>query len=80
VAARIANKQTGLVTSLDKLTAPRLSGLLGEVLGDYAYHSNARRIQQAIARKNGLSKAADLIEQCLGLAKPATELFAQAKP
>jgi UDP:flavonoid glycosyltransferase YjiC (YdhE family) len=24
VAARIANKQTGLVTSLDKLTAPRL--------------------------------------------------------
>jgi len=80
VAARIANKQTGLVTSLDKLTAPRLSGLLGEVLGDYAYHSNARRIQQTIARNKGLSQAADLIEQCFGLAKPATEPFAQTKP
>ena len=80
VAARIANKQTGLVTSLDKLTAPRLSGLLGKVLGDYAYHSNARRIQQTIARNKGLSQAADLIEQCFGLVKPATEPFAQTKP
>jgi zeaxanthin glucosyltransferase len=79
VAARIAHKQTGLVTSLDKLTAPRLSALLGEVLGDYAYHSNARRIQQAIARNNGLSQAADLIEQCFGLTKPASESFAQTK-
>ncbi len=37
VAARIADKKTGLVTSLDKLTASHLSGLLDEVLNDSTY-------------------------------------------
>jgi len=34
VAARIAEEQTGVVTSLDKLTADHLSTLLDEVLND----------------------------------------------
>ena len=63
VAARIANKKTGVVTSLDKLTASHLSELVSEVLEDSTYRSNARRIQEAIARTNGLSRAADLIEK-----------------
>jgi zeaxanthin glucosyltransferase len=37
VAARIADKKTGVVTSLDKLTAPHLSTLLDEVLNDSTY-------------------------------------------
>jgi len=66
VAARIADKKTGVVTSLEKLTAPHLSTLLDEVLNDSTYRNNARQIQKAVAETNGLSRAADLIEQSLG--------------
>jgi zeaxanthin glucosyltransferase len=71
VAARIAHKQTGIVTSLDKLTADHLSTLLSEVLKDSTYRDNARQLQKAIARANGLSVAADLIETTLGVTKKA---------
>jgi MGT family glycosyltransferase len=60
VAARIADKKTGVVTSLDKLTAEHLSTLLNEVLNNSTYRSNARKLQKAIAKANGLSVAADL--------------------
>jgi MGT family glycosyltransferase len=67
VAARIAHKQTGVVTSLDKLTADHLSVLLNEVLSKSTYRENARRLQNAIAEANGLSVATDLVEQSLGV-------------
>ena len=69
VAARIANKLTGLVTSLDKVTADHLSTLLGEVLSNPAYRANARKLQKAIVDANGLSVAADLIEESFGARK-----------
>jgi len=71
VAARIAEKQTGVVTSLDKLTADRLSMLLDEVLNDFTYRNNARKMQKAIAAANGLSVAADLVERSLGVNEEA---------
>jgi zeaxanthin glucosyltransferase len=67
VAARIANKQTGVVTSLDKLTPNHLSDLLNEVLTNSSYRQNARKLQNAIAEANGLSVAADLVEESLGV-------------
>ncbi|MBV9875702.1 MAG: hypothetical protein JO025_13295 [Verrucomicrobia bacterium] len=67
VAARIANRKTGVVTSLDKLTTAHLSELVSEVLHDSSYRTNAQRIQEAIARGNGLSRAADVIEQAFQL-------------
>jgi MGT family glycosyltransferase len=67
VAARTAHKQTGAVTSLDKLTADHLSSLLDEVLNNCAYRDNARKLQRAIAEANGLSVAADLVEESLGI-------------
>jgi zeaxanthin glucosyltransferase len=67
VAARIAQKC--VVTSLDKLTAYHLSTLLNEVLSNATYRDNARKLQKAIAEANGLSVAADLIEESLGLSK-----------
>jgi MGT family glycosyltransferase len=73
VAARIAYKQTGVVTSLDKLTADHLSTLLDEVLNDYTYRDNARKLQQAIAKANGLSVAAELIELSLGVTEKAAK-------
>src|SRR5258708_24162893 len=69
VAARIADKQTGAVTSLDKLTADHLSTLLNEVLNDFTYRDNARKLQKPIAEANGLSVAADLVEESLGVTK-----------
>ena len=67
VAARIADKQTGVVTSLDKLTPDHLSSLLNEVLTNPVYRKNARKIQEASAEADGLSAAAGLVEESLGL-------------
>jgi MGT family glycosyltransferase len=67
VAARIAHKQTGVVTALDKLTADHLSTLLDEVLTESTYRENAGNLQKAIAKANGFSVAADLIEEALGV-------------
>jgi len=78
VAARIANKQTGVVTSLDKLTPDHLSALLNEVICNSAYRENARSLQKAIAEANGLSVAADLVEQSLGVGKPSKKPAATA--
>jgi zeaxanthin glucosyltransferase len=71
VAARIADKQTGVVTSLDKLTPDHLSSLLNEVLTNPVYRKNAEKLQEAIAEADGLSAAADLVEQALGLRRPS---------
>jgi MGT family glycosyltransferase len=78
VAARIADKQTGVVTSLDKLTADHLSALLNEVLSNSTYRDNARTLQNAIAEANGLSVAADLVEQSLGVRRPSKRPAATA--
>jgi zeaxanthin glucosyltransferase len=72
VAARIADKQTGLVTSLGKLTPEHLSTLLSKVISNPTYRVNAGKIQKTIASANGLSVAADLIEDCLGVTKKAS--------
>jgi zeaxanthin glucosyltransferase len=71
VAARTAHHQTGVVTSLEKLTADHLSTLLDEVLTNSIYRYNAGKLQQAIAETNGLAVAADLVEASLGVTKKA---------
>src|SRR6266481_4358495 len=73
VAARIADKKSGVVASLDKLPAEHLSTLLNDVLNNSTYRSNARKLQKAIAKANGLSVAADLIEESLGVTKKAAK-------
>jgi zeaxanthin glucosyltransferase len=71
IAARISHHKTGVVTSLDKLTAPHLSRLLDEVLNEAPYRDNARQMQKAIVKANGLSVATDLVEQSLGVVTEA---------
>src|SRR5258707_4973419 len=77
VAARIAEKRTGLFVPLKELTPSRLSLLLGQVLNDSTYRDNARYFQKVIAETNGLSKAADLLERPFGLASEDQQLLAQ---
>ena len=69
VAARIVAKKTGVTMPFEKLTSDRLSTLLREVLSNAVYRENARKFQDVIAKTNGLSRAADLVEQALGVRK-----------
>ena len=69
VAARVAHKRTGVVTSLDKLNADHLAFLLNEVLTDPTYRENALKMQRAIAEANGLSVAAEFIEESVGTSR-----------
>jgi zeaxanthin glucosyltransferase len=67
VAARIADKKTGLVAPLKELTAPGLSRLVDEVLTDPTFRNNSRYFQKIIAETNGLSMATNILEQAFGL-------------
>jgi zeaxanthin glucosyltransferase len=71
VATRIAPKKTGVTMPFEKLTSDHLSTLLGEVLNNPVYRENARKLQKAIAKANGLSVAADLIEESFGVTQKA---------
>jgi zeaxanthin glucosyltransferase len=71
IAARIAAKKTGVTMPFEKLTSDRLSTLLGEVLDNGVYRQNARRLQDIIAKTNGLSMAADIVERSFGVTKKA---------
>jgi zeaxanthin glucosyltransferase len=72
IAARIAQKQTGVVTSLDKLTSDHLSELVDEVMTNGTYRSNAKKLQRQIVAANGLSVAADLVEKAFGVVPTGT--------
>jgi UDP:flavonoid glycosyltransferase YjiC (YdhE family) len=79
VAARIAEKKTGLFVPLKELNVSRLTLLLDQVLNDSTYRDNARNFQKVIAETNGLSKAADLLERAFGLnRKPIYEAASDA--
>jgi MGT family glycosyltransferase len=67
VAARIVDKKVGLSVPSRGLTGTRLSALIDEVLDDSSYRENARRLQRAIIKTDGLSLAANLLERAFGL-------------
>src|ERR1700732_334221 len=71
IAARIAAKKTGVTMPFEKWTSDRLATLLGEVLDNGVYRENARRLQDIIAKTNGLSMAADIVERSFGVTKKA---------
>ena len=67
VAARVAAKKTGVTMPFEKLTSDHLSTLLDEVLNNAVYRENARKLQDVIAKTNGLSMAADIVERSFGV-------------
>jgi zeaxanthin glucosyltransferase len=69
VARRIAAKKTGVTVPFEKLTSDHLSTLLGEILNHPVYRENARKLQDVIAKTNGLSMAADIVERSFGVIK-----------
>jgi MGT family glycosyltransferase len=71
VAARIAYTRTGAYVPIQELTTSRLSALINDVLDNPEYRQNANKMKEAIARTNGLEKAADLLEQAFDLSRSA---------
>jgi MGT family glycosyltransferase len=71
VAARIAEKKSGMFVPLKELSVSRLSLLLEQVLSDSTYRDNARYFQKVIAETDGLSRAADLLEGAFGQRNPS---------
>jgi MGT family glycosyltransferase len=77
VATRIAAQKTGVTVPFEKLTSDHLSTLLGEVLNNAVYRENARKLQDVIAKTNGLSMAADIVERSFGVTKKPADRYAQ---
>lgn len=69
-AARIAWTGTGEVIPLKKVSMERLQKAIKQVLTEDSYKKNALRLQEAIHRAGGVSRAADIIEQVISTGKP----------
>jgi zeaxanthin glucosyltransferase len=67
VAARIRATGTGCVIPHWRLTVPRLSGAIADVLHNSTYKQAALRMQRTIHGSDGLSLAASLVERLLEL-------------
>ena len=70
VAARIAWTGTGEVIPLGKVRVEKLQKAIKRVLTEDSYKKNALRLQEAIIRAGGVSRAADIIEQVAATGKP----------
>jgi MGT family glycosyltransferase len=76
IAARIAWTGAGEFVPLSRLSVPRLRSAIQRVLTQESYKKNATRLQEAIRRAGGVSRAADIIEQAVSIGKP---VLAQAR-
>lgn len=65
VAARIAWSGAGEFVPLSRLSVPSLRQTIKRVCTQQSYKQNATRLQEAIRRTGGVSRAADIIEQAV---------------
>jgi zeaxanthin glucosyltransferase len=70
VGARIQWTGTGEVIPVKQLSKEKLRRAVCAVLRDPCYRRAARRLQACIADANGLERAADIVEQALGIRYP----------
>jgi zeaxanthin glucosyltransferase len=70
VAARIAWTGTGEVITLGKLTSARLQAAVQRVLTEDSFKQNAVKLQAAIHRAGGVSRAADIVERLAQTGQP----------
>lgn len=70
IAARLAWTGAGEVVPLGKLSVERLQKAVKQVLREDSYKKNALRLQEAIQRAGGVSRAVDIIEQVVSTGKP----------
>lgn len=70
VAARLAWAGAGEVVPLAQLSVPKLQNAIQKVLTQDSYKKNALRLQEAIHRAGGVSRAIDIVEQVVATGKP----------
>lgn len=70
VAARVAAHGAGLVLSRRTLSVPRLRKAVTAVLEQQTYRAAARDLQAKMRQVNGAERAADIIEDVLGIRQP----------
>ena len=70
IAARIAWSGCGEAVPLSKLSVERLQKAVKQVLTEDSYKKNALRLQEAIKRAGGVSRAADIIEEVVSTGQP----------
>lgn len=70
VAARIAWAGCGEVVPLQRSNVPRLREAVRRVLTEDSYKENALRLQAAIRRAGGVTRAADIIEEVVSTGRP----------
>src|SRR6201997_2530296 len=67
VAARIANKEGGVVISPHQASPENFVKAIKRVLGDPTFRDNVQRVQEAIRRTDGLLIAAGILERAFAL-------------
>ncbi|WP_017653753.1 glycosyltransferase [Fortiea contorta] len=70
VAARIVWTGAGEIVPLKRLSVPKLRDAIQKVLIEDGYKQNALRLQAAIQRAGGVSRAADIVEQAVSTRQP----------
>lgn len=70
VASRIAWSGCGEAIPLKKATVSKLRGTIQKVLTNDSYKNNALRLQAAIKKAGGVSRAIDIVEQAVNTGKP----------
>lgn len=77
VAARVAWTGAGETIPLAHMNVSRLREAVARVLTEDSYKKNASRLQAAIRRSGGVTRAADIVEQAVCTGKP---VLAQTPP
>jgi zeaxanthin glucosyltransferase len=72
VASRVAAAGAGLVLSPGRLNLTRLKKAINRVLVDEKFRAAAKRLQSSIAELDGLGRAADIVEDALGIRTEAS--------
>ncbi|MFM7360447.1 MAG: glycosyltransferase [Cyanobium sp.] len=70
VGARLAWSGSGAVVPLKRLSAARLRAAIERVLQEDSYRAEALRLQAAIRRAGGVSRAADVVEPAVASGQP----------
>ncbi|MEH2319341.1 glycosyltransferase [Nostoc sp.] len=70
IAARVAWAGAGEAIPLSSVNVPKLRTAIQKVLTEDSYKKNAIRLQEAIQKAGGVSRAIDIVEQVVATGKP----------
>ncbi|MEH2236427.1 glycosyltransferase [Nostoc sp.] len=70
IAARVAWTGAGEAIPLSRVNVPKLRSAIQKVLTEDSYKKNAIRLQEAIKKAGGVSRAIDIVEQAVSTGKP----------